>query len=106
MVNFDPTRGREINKTRPALVISSNAVGKLPIKLIAPLADWKSAFGKSLWHVKIIPDRKNGLNKTSTVDALQLRGVDVQRFIHRLGSIQPDTMEDVIAAIAAVIEFQ
>lgn len=41
MVNFDPTVGREIKKTRPAVVVSSNAAGKLPIKLIAPITDWK-----------------------------------------------------------------
>lgn len=41
-VNFDPTIGTEIKKTRPAVVISSDAVGKLPIKLVAPIIDWKT----------------------------------------------------------------
>jgi mRNA interferase MazF len=36
-VNLDPTIGAEIKKTRPAVVISSDAVGKLPIKLIVPI---------------------------------------------------------------------
>ncbi|ACB53253.1 putative PemK-like protein [Crocosphaera subtropica ATCC 51142] len=31
LVNFDPTLGSEIRKTRPAIVISSDAAGKLPI---------------------------------------------------------------------------
>ncbi|MDB9317343.1 type II toxin-antitoxin system PemK/MazF family toxin [Nodularia spumigena] len=35
LVNFDPTVGAEIKKVRPAVVISSDSVGKLPIKLIA-----------------------------------------------------------------------
>jgi hypothetical protein len=33
LVNFDPTVGTEIQKTRPAVVVSSDAVGRLPIKL-------------------------------------------------------------------------
>jgi mRNA interferase MazF len=41
LVNFDPAVGAEIRKTRPAIVVSSDAVGRLPIKLIAPLTDWK-----------------------------------------------------------------
>ena len=41
LVNFDPTVGAEIKKIRPAIVISSDSVGKLPIKLIAPVTDWK-----------------------------------------------------------------
>jgi mRNA interferase MazF len=44
LVNFDPTIGAEIKKVRPAVVISSDAVGKLPIKLIAPVTDWKTYF--------------------------------------------------------------
>jgi len=36
-VNLDPTIGAEIKKTRPVVVVSSDAVGALPIKLVAPL---------------------------------------------------------------------
>ncbi len=39
LVNLDPTIGMEMKKTRPALVISSDAVGKLAIKLIVPITD-------------------------------------------------------------------
>ena len=41
LVNLEPTVGAEIRKTRPVVVISSDAIGKLPIKLIAPITDWK-----------------------------------------------------------------
>jgi mRNA interferase MazF len=40
LVNFDPTLGTEIQKIRPAVVISSNEVGTLPIKLVGPITDW------------------------------------------------------------------
>jgi mRNA interferase MazF len=33
-VNLDPTIGAEIRKTRPVVVISSDAVGVLPIKSV------------------------------------------------------------------------
>lgn len=39
LVNLDPTIGAEIRKTRPVVVISSNAVGTLPIRLVAPLTE-------------------------------------------------------------------
>ena len=35
LVNLDPTVGSEIQKTRPAVVVSSDAVGRLPVKLVA-----------------------------------------------------------------------
>jgi mRNA interferase MazF len=84
LVNFDPTLAAEIKKTRPAVVVSSDAIGKLPIKLIAHITDWKAYFNQNLWHVRIEPDSTNGLAKVSAVDTLQLRGVDIQRFIRKL----------------------
>jgi mRNA interferase MazF len=106
LVNFDPTVGAEIKKVRPAVVISSDSVGKLPIKLIAPITDWKTYFSSNFWHVKIEPNSINRLNKDSAIDTLQLRGVDLQRFIRKLGSVSEITMVEIIASIATVIEFE
>ena len=106
LVNFDPTVGAEIHKTRPAVVVSSDAIGKLPIKLIAPITDWKAYFTQNLWHVRIDPDSTNGLTKISAVDALQLRGMDIQRFIRQLGQVSETIIAEIAAAIAAVVEYQ
>jgi mRNA interferase MazF len=105
LVNLEPTVGAEIRKTRPVVVVSSNAVGALPIRLVAPLTEWKEHLAGKLWHVKLDPDRANGLAKTSAVDALQLRGVDVQRFVQKLGHVSRATMRPIVEAIAIVIEY-
>jgi mRNA interferase MazF len=105
VVNLNPTVGAEIQKSRPVVVVSSNAVGKLPIKLIAPITEWKAAFENRLWMVKIQPSPANGLSKASSVDTLQLRGVDVSRFSERIGQLLGQEMDDIAAAIAAVVEF-
>src|SRR5438874_8002595 len=76
LVNFDPTIGAEIRKTRPAVVISSDGIGRLPVKLVAPITEWKDAFAECAWLVRIDPTPQNGLSKTSAVDTLQLRGMD------------------------------
>ncbi|MDO9130198.1 MAG: type II toxin-antitoxin system PemK/MazF family toxin, partial [Anaerolineales bacterium] len=34
LINLDPTIGAEIKKTRPALIVCSDAVGILPLKVI------------------------------------------------------------------------
>jgi mRNA interferase MazF len=36
-VEFDPSRGAEIRKRRPAVVVSINAVGKLPLRVVVPI---------------------------------------------------------------------
>ena len=106
LVNFDPTVGTEIRKTRPAIVISSDAAGRLPIKLIAPITDWKDYFAPNFWHVRINPNANNGLTKVSAVDTLQLRGMDLQRFIRKLGRISPNKMTEITLAIVTLIEYQ
>lgn len=70
LVNFDPTMGAEIKKIRPVIVVSSDGVGQLPIKLIAPITDWKEYFNGDIWHIKIEPDSINNLAKVSAVDVL------------------------------------
>lgn len=105
-VNFDPTVGAEIRKTRPAIVVSSDALGKLPLKLIAPITSWNDAFGQNVWHVRISPSPENGLTRVSAVDTLQLRGMDLQRFVARLGEVSSSVMDEITAAIAAVVEYE
>src|SRR5680860_1453462 len=39
-----PSVGAEIRKIRPAVVISSDAVGRLPIKIVAPVTEWTDHF--------------------------------------------------------------
>ena len=105
-VNFDPTVGAEIRKTRPAVVVSSDAIGVLPLRLVAPLTDWKARYATTIWHVRLDPTSRNGLRKPSAVDTLQLRGVDLRRFVHRIGRVSPALMDEIAAAIAAVVEYR
>ncbi|MBZ8180556.1 type II toxin-antitoxin system PemK/MazF family toxin [Oscillatoria salina IIICB1] len=106
LVNFDPTVGSEIKKTRPAIIVSSDAAGQLPIKLIAPITDWKDYFGRNFWHVRIEANANNGLKKVSAVDTLQLRGIDSQRFIRKLRKASEEKMAEIILAIMILVEYQ
>ena len=105
-VKLDPAVGAEIKKNRPALVISSDSIGKLPIKIVAPITEWKQAFVGNLWHVKLEPDTQNKLSKVSAIDVLQVRGVDYQRFVNLIGKASPQTLEEIVTALAAVVEYQ
>lgn len=104
-VNFDPTVGSEIRKTRPAVVISSDAMRVLPIRLVAPITSWNATFEGKLWLVKIAPDARNGLSQDSAVDTLQLRGIDVARCVEKIGQVSATKLEEISAAVALVVEF-
>ena len=63
---------------------------------------------RDIWLINLdrtIPDPSTGLTKASAVDTLQLRGLDQQRFIRKLGEVSPATMEEITLAIATVIEY-
>jgi len=51
IVNLDPTVGAEIKKTRPAVVISTDAIETLPIKTIVPITTWNEKFEDKPWLV-------------------------------------------------------
>ena len=79
LVNLDPTIGSEIRKTRPAVIISSDSVGILPVRLIAPITGWDDRYSGNIWHILINPDTANNLSKPSAIDVLQVRGIDTAR---------------------------
>jgi len=106
LVKFDPAKGDEIMKSRPAIVISSNFFTPLKTKLVVPLTSWQEKFLISEWMVKIIADGNNGLERDSAADALQLRCVSYERFISKLGVVTASILDEIIAAIAIVIEYQ
>ena len=106
IVNFDPTEGSEIKKTRPAVVVSSDALRYLPVKLVAPITEWDKKHESTFWRVKIEPNNLNNLNKVSAVDVLQLRCLDRSRFVNKKGVLSANLMGEIASAIAAVIEYQ
>ena len=105
-VEFNPTKGDEIQKLRPAVVISTDSFNPLKTKLVVPLTTWQERFSNAQWMVRIVADDSNGLDHDSAADALQLRCVSYERFITKLGVIQASVLDEIATAIAIVIEFQ
>jgi mRNA interferase MazF len=104
-IDLKPTKGQEINKTRPAVVISSDGVGKLSLKIIVPVTEWQSSFEGNFWHVPLRPTVVNGLTKPSAADALQVRSLSLERFVKCRGRATKQELEEIVQALAAVVEF-
>jgi mRNA interferase MazF len=102
-IELDPTIGAEMKKTRPALIINVDALGKLPLKIITPITDWKEQYSNYPWMIKIMPTEQNNLSKISAVDCFQVRSVSVDRFTAKVGNVKTDTISNVQEAIIKVI---
>lgn len=103
LINLDPTIGSEIRKTRPAVIVSDDAIGILPLRIIIPLTDWKERYAVAIWMVKVEPAKTNGLSKTSAADAFQVRSVAEERFVRRLGMLDGTSMHQLEQALAVVL---
>lgn len=86
-VEFFPQIGNEIGKKRPALVVSDDRVGRLPLKTIVPITDWSKAFAHYPWMIRVDNDMYNGLSKPSGIDCFQVKNFAYGRFIKKLGEV-------------------
>ena len=105
LVNLDPTVGSEIRKTRPAVIISANAMSKLPLRVVVPVTEWKPRHDRSPWAVVFEPDATNGLTKKSAADATHVRSVSTRRLVRQIGALREPALSAVAAAVAVCIDF-
>ena len=104
LVNLDPTIGSEIRKTRPAIIVSSDLISILPLKVIVPLTEWKQRYAGALWMVRIDPDDINGLSKPSAADGLQVRSVSYKRLVKKLGVVPSIQVAQIVQAVVNVLQ--
>jgi len=102
-INLDPTIGAEIKKTRPAIIVSQDAIGVLPLRVIVPLTEWKDRFSVAPWMIRINPTQENGLSKPSAADTFQIRSVSQDRLVERIGAISEAQLKQVLEGIGIVI---
>ncbi len=98
LVNFDPTVGAEIRKTRPALIIQNDISNYYsPITIVAAITSFD---GGKLYPTEIkIEASEGGLDHESLVLLNQIRSVDTQRLAQKLGSLSQPRMEEIDTSI-------
>jgi mRNA interferase MazF len=92
LVDLDPTRGSEIQKMRPCLVVSPDELNRhLRTVIIAPMTAAGQAYP---WRVSCRFQDREG-----RVALDQLRTVDRERLVRRLGSLSEDEHTEVLARL-------
>jgi mRNA interferase MazF len=98
LVNFDPTIGSEIKKTRPAIIISSQPFNRLRRTLVVvPLS---SAHEQTEFPL-LIAIRSSARPSVAVVD--QIKAAAKERFIRQLGVASSDEMEQIGDALAMLL---
>ncbi len=102
-VRFTPSIGAEIRKLRPAIVLSLDSAGRLPLRIVVPVTDWKPVYTGYFWMIHLPPEPANGLNKDSGADAFQVKSISESRFLSKLGDVTPPQLERIAEAIALCV---
>ena len=103
MVKFYPQVGSEISKLRPAVIVSHDAIGKLPLKTIVPITDWKSNYAHYPWMLNIKVSKANRLSKTSAIDCFQVKSFANERLVEKIGIVEDTLLEKIHQTIAKTL---
>jgi len=92
LISLDPTRGSEIKKTRPCLIVSPNEMNDhISTVIIAPMTS------KGRNYPTRVACRFQGVSGQVVLD--QIRTVDKARLVRKLGRISGRTQEKVLVSL-------
>ena len=118
MANDAPTRGEvwlvrlpravgaELQRDRPVVVVSSPAFDIAPLRIIVPLTTWRPGFAGRINKLPIAANDLNGLDVDSAADFLQVRSVSTERFIERIGALEAEQVEEIVAGVVIAIDYR
>jgi mRNA interferase MazF len=95
LVALNPTRGQEIRKTRPCLIVSPDELNAhLSTFIVAPLTT-----GGHPYPFRVACSFQG---KTGFIVPDQLRTVDRERLVKRLGSLEQEALDQALAVLQAM----
>jgi len=104
LVSLDPAIGSEINKTRPALIISNNINNQFSETVtVIPIT---STTEKIYPFETFIRSGESGLSKDSKVKCNQIRTLDKKRLIKLLGKVPLYKLKEIENALLVHLEIQ
>ncbi len=99
LVKFFPKVGSEMSKIRPAIVVSHNEIGRLPLKTIVPITNWKTNYARYPWMIQIADTNVNGLTKISAIDCFQVKNFADERFMEKSGVVDCTIIKQIHSTI-------
>ena len=97
LVDLNPTKGREINKTSPCVVISPNEMSALSTVLMAPMTT------KGFEFPCRIACRFKGKKRLILLD--QIRAIDKSRLVKKLGIVSSKTQLNLCSGLQEMFEY-
>lgn len=104
LVELDPTRGSEIKKTRPAIVVTNNIANRYsPVIVIVPLTSQNL---DKIRAFEVLITKAQGLTKSSKAVIAQLRTLDRSRIQKRIGQVSAVDIKNIDNAIKIHLDLE
>ena len=101
-VDLEPTRGSEVKKKRPCVILQSDLVNRgSKTVIVAPILPNHKSWP---FAVNVAPTTQNKLDKNRHINVKQLRVVDISRIENRLGWLEPKYLKPIKDALKIVFD--
>jgi mRNA interferase MazF len=104
LVNFDPSIGTEIRKTRPAIIISGTIFNQRRKVTVLPITSSTPDSRMLPVVVSINPSQANGLNTDSFIVCIDPMTFDKQRLVKQLGILNSDKIRQIKSILCSYLE--
>ncbi|MFD9544721.1 type II toxin-antitoxin system PemK/MazF family toxin [Streptomyces sp. NPDC060022] len=102
LVDYEPVRGSEADKARPAVIISNdgaNAVVARTGRGVVTVVPLTSNVARIYPFQVLLQAGETGLTKDSKVQCEQVRAMAEERFVRQVGTVPRQRMTDIDAAL-------
>jgi len=88
LVDLEPTRGSEIKKIRPCVIVSPNIINyHSRTIIICAITHYDKEKSESYFFIPVSANKTTGLKKKSLISTMQVRTIDRIRVIKKLGKL-------------------
>jgi mRNA interferase MazF len=103
MVDFGKPRGHEQAGRRPGLIVSNDFMNHGPSRLViaVPIS---TKFKGVPTHVSVSPPE--GVVEPSFIRCEDIRSISTERLLHRMGEVEPSTMEAVHESLRILLNIR
>jgi mRNA interferase MazF len=101
LVSLDPTVGHEVQKTRPAVIVTSDLYNEHNwVVLVMPL----TTRDRAEYDQVLIDPPEGGISNRSATLPDQLRAIDRRRLVQKLGDLEAATIQRIDQSLRIVLD--
>jgi mRNA interferase MazF len=89
----------------PVLILSTDALSNLPIRLVVPLQPWDERFTDCIWIYRLKGDWPQQLGTPHAADLLLLRSIATSQLRRKIGRVSATTMDEIVTALAIIVDY-